>query len=111
MSLPDSMRPESVVILGKRYAITYCERPSDVDMYHRESYWGQIDYWTRTIRIYDFGDRQPEDLWHTLIHEVLHGVVEELKIEQLKGEKNHDALDILALAIVDVLFRNGWIKR
>lgn len=101
--------PDSVVILGKRYAIDYCEKPSDVDVFHRESLWGQIDFWTRTIRIYDGGNRQSEDLWHTIFHEVLHGIAEELKIKQLIGEANHDALDLLALAIADVLFRNGWM--
>jgi len=55
------MKPNKVNILGIEYSITYLDKPSDVDIYKRESLWGQIDYWTRTIRIYDNG-RPEEDI-------------------------------------------------
>ncbi len=29
----------------------------------------------------------------------------------LKDEKNHDELDLLSLALTDVLFRNKWFKK
>ena len=101
-------RPEVLNVLGKSYRITYVDKPSDVDMYKRSSLWGQCDYWTRTIRIYD-GGRCDEDLWHTLIHEVLHAIGSELKLRIGKDE-NHDELDLLALAITDVLFRNSLLS-
>lgn len=104
------MRPDEVNILGICYRIEYVDKPSEVDIFKRESLWGQIDYWTRSIRIYDIG-RSTEDLWHTLFHEILHGIADGLKLKSLTNEDNHDDLDILALAIVDVLFRNDWIKR
>ena len=44
------MKPTNVNILGVDYTIEYTDRPSDVDMYKRESLWGQVDFWTRTIR-------------------------------------------------------------
>ena len=103
------MRPTKVNILGIEYSIAYVDKPSEVDIFKRESYWGQIDYWTRTIRIYDSGSsRLNEDIFHSILHEVLHGIAEALKLELRKNER-HDELDLLALALTDVFFRNGWI--
>lgn len=101
-------KPEKVNILGVPYTIEYVDKPSDVDIHKRYSYFGQIDYWTRTIRIYD-GGRPTEDIWVTIIHEVLHGLSDELKLI-LKEDEHHDDLGVLAMAITDVLFRNGWIN-
>ena len=103
----DPSRPSSVTILGKRYTIKYTDNPSDVDIYQRESLWGQIDYWTRTIRVYDKGC-SVEDRWHTIIHEILHGIITALKLDKLKEDE--DTIDILALALVDTMFRNEWIR-
>ena len=107
-------KPESINILGIEYSITYCEKPSEVDLFKRDSLWGQIDYWTRTIRVYDNG-RPVQEIWRSIIHEVLHAIGEGLKLEILdKGDiedKNkHEELDILALALTDMLFRNNLIK-
>lgn len=103
-------KPDSVLIMGKKYTITYCEKPSDVDIFKRESYWGQVDYWTRSIRIYET-DRSLEDIWATIMHEVLHAIGEALKLDILdmgkgKDEHRHNELDVLALALVDFLVRN-----
>jgi len=103
------MKPESVNIIGITYKFEYVNKPSDVDMFKRESMWGQIDFWTRTIRIYDNG-RCLEDIWHTIFHEILHGIAEALKLPCLNKAENHDELDILALALIDVLTRNSWFK-
>jgi hypothetical protein len=105
------IRPDSVEIFGLRYSITYCDKPSDVDIFRRDSLWGQIDYWTRTIRIYD-NKTTPEDIWDTLIHEVLHGIIRALKIKgKIEEEASHeDIVHLLALGLQDVMFRNGWIK-
>ena len=102
------MKPSEVTILGVTYKIEYVEKPSDVDIFRREALWGQIDYWTRTIRIYDNG-RQLEDVWQTIIHEVLHGIAEGFKLE-LKEKDRHEELDLLAAAITDTLFRNNGLK-
>jgi hypothetical protein len=48
-------------------------------------------------------------VWQTIIHEVLHGIADALKMK-LNKKDMHDELDILALAITDVFYRNGWIK-
>jgi len=102
------MKPTQVNILAKRYTIAYVDNAVDVDIHKRDSLWGQIDYWTRTIRVYD-KDRGEEDIIETIIHEVLHGIAEELKL-RLRKDENHEELGVLALAITDVLLRNGWIK-
>lgn len=103
------MRPASVNILGHEYEINYVTNPSDVDMYKRESLFGQVDYWTRTIRIYA-KDRKESDILETLIHEILHAIESDLKLECFKDERGHDELDIVANALTDVFLRNGWMK-
>ena len=100
-------QPETVNILGKTYNIIYVDNPAEVDMYKRESLWGQIDFWTRTIRIYK-NTRTTEDLWQSIIHECLHAITEELKL-RLRLKENHEELDLLALALTDTFFRNGWL--
>ena len=104
-----SVKPDSVNILGITYSIEYVDKPSDVDIYKRESMWGQIDFWTRSIRIYDNG-RPTEDVFETVLHEVIHGISEELKLNSLQND-GHDNLSLLSLALSDVLFRNGWIEK
>jgi len=101
--------PESVNILGCRYSIEYVDRPSDVDIFKRKSLWGQIDYWTRTIRVYA-NDRCAEDVWETIIHEVIHGIASALNIDRLEGSDAEDDVDILSVALTDTLVRNGWMK-
>lgn len=100
--------PAKVNILGMEYAIIYVHSPSEVDIFKRQSLWGQIDYWTRTIRIYDSG-RKASDLWQTLMHEIIHGISEHMKIEVLQGTANEKYVDLLATGIVDTLMRNGLI--
>jgi len=102
-------KPDNVNILGINYSISYHSNPSDVDIHKRKSLWGQIDYWTNTIRVYDNG-RSIEDVWQTIMHEVLHGIADRLHLNSLDNDDNHDELDILSLALVDVFVRNGWLK-
>lgn len=106
----ENMKPEKVNIMGIEYSITYVDIPSEVDIHKRESLFGQIDYWTDTIRIYDNG-RPIEDIWHSIFHELLEGFACELHLKELSKPENHDELDILALAMADTLFRNDWMKK
>ena len=108
------MKLEKIIILGIEYSITYVDKPSDVDIFKRSSLWGQIDFWTRTIRVFDDGKRPYEDVFESILHEVLHGIENELKLQAFDEKANgrgHDELDILALALTDVLFRNGLITK
>ena len=106
-------RPSSVVISGRKYRILYEKKPSDVDVFRREALWGQIDYWTRTIRVLDDG-RDDTDVFQTILHEIIHGLVDGLKLRSLEhtreDEDKHKDLDVLSLALADVLVRNGWIE-
>lgn len=101
--------PTEINILGRRYSVEYVDNPAEVDIFKRESLWGQIDYWTRSIRIYA-NDLNKEDIWESIIHEVLHGIGATLKIGWLQDNANHDDLGALAVALTDTLVRNGWLR-
>ena len=103
------MKPTQVNILGKEYQIAYCDNPANVDMYHRESLWGQIDFWTQTIRIYD-NDRPGEAIIEALLHEILHGIHTELRMKCFDDDAGHVTLSLIAMALADVFTRNGWLK-
>ena len=101
--------PDTVNILGKRYTIEYVDKPSDVDIFRRKSLWGQIDYWTRTIRVYA-NNRSMEDVWETIIHEVIHGIASELNIDRLEKDDAEDDVAVLSVALTDMLIRNNWME-
>lgn len=101
------MKPDKVNIHGVEYSIEYVDKPSEVDIYKRDSLWGQIDYWTRTIRVYET-NRPIQDIWKSIIHEILHGIASDLNFDELNKDEN--TIDMLARSLTDVLFRNGWIR-
>ncbi|KKL20623.1 hypothetical protein LCGC14_2453570 [marine sediment metagenome] len=101
------MKPDKVNIHGVIYTIEYFNKPSEVDIFKRDSLWGQIDYWTRTIRVYD-NNRNTQDIWKTIMHEILHGIASDLNLKDL--DKNEDTIDMLARSLVDTLFRNDWLN-
>ena len=102
-------KPTEVNILGKPYSIEYKDTPSEVDLYKRKSLWGQIDFWSRTIRIYH-NDNPIEDVVQSLFHEILHAISSEKNVV-LNKDEYHDDLDLIALALSDVLVRNGWLAK
>ena len=106
-------KPTKINILGCEYSVKYCDKPSDVDIFKRKSLWGQIDYWTRTIRIYDNG-RKLQDIWQSIMHEILHGISEQMRIKSIKDGDTVDQvekdIDLLATGLTDTFFRNGGIK-
>lgn len=99
--------PSEINICGSQYSIEYCKSPLDVDGQKRRALFGEIDYWTRKIRVYS----QPQeiDVWKTLLHEIIHGVAEETK-SCLNKEENHDDLDRLSIALADTLIRSNIVK-
>lgn len=103
------MKPENINILGVIYKVKYCDSPSDVDIHKRESLWGQIDYWDRTIRIYDNG-RPAGDILQVILHEVIHGIDEALHLKLGKENDMEEVVDLLAMALADILVRNEWLK-
>lgn len=101
--------PDEVNIVGIVYKIEYFDRPSDVDVFKRASVWGQCDFWTRTIRVYK-NDLSNREIWNTIMHEVLHAIVEALNLGGEKLDDDDKTVDVLAITLVDVLVRNGWMK-
>ena len=98
-----------VNILGKEYTVEVVEKPSDVDINKQDSLWGQVDYWTRTIRVYKAVNIN--DQLHVLLHEMVHAIVEELHIDSISRAKDYENIvDLLALGLMDTLTRNGWLK-
>lgn len=106
-------RPVTIKILNAEYQISYEAKPSDVDIFKRESAWGQIDFWTRTIRIYD-NKTTTADILHTLLHEILHGLVEALHIELLSKsdtqKENEKIIDLLAVGLTSVFLDNKLLR-
>jgi len=95
--------PNRIKLFDVVYNITYVDKPSDVDIYKRNSLFGQVDYWTRTIRIYHNG-RSEADIWQTLWHEIIHAICEKLKLEDLR--KDEHATDLLATGINSIILDN-----
>jgi len=104
-------KPESLNILGIPYTITYHEHTSDVDPHGEEALWGYIDHNAQAMRIFDNGCKI-EFIWKTILHEVLHGIGDGIKLGILNtdDEKSHKELDALARALADFLFRNDLIR-
>lgn len=101
--------PTEIKILDVVYQIEYVDKPSDVDLYKRESLWGQCDFWTRTIRIYA-NNRQESDIWQTIWHEVIHAIAEKMDIDEQGGKMTGDEklIDLLATGINCVLRDNNF---
>ena len=102
-------KPDRVNVLGIEYKVIYVDNPAEVDRDKRRSLWGQVDYWERVIRIYDNG-RPNEDVFQTLMHEILHAIDTALHLGVCDDDDGEDTIDLIALALTDVLFRNDWLK-
>jgi len=110
--------PKEIKILGIPYKVKYCNNPSNVDIHKRESLWGQIDFWTKTIRIY--GDDCYESMWQTIWHEIIHGIIYTLKIKFNDDRDEEEVVDLLATGINDIILnyfkfkgneRNGKLSK
>lgn len=102
--------PTEIKLVDMVYKIEYCEKPSDVDIYKRSSLWGQIDYWTRTIRIYRTKDSNDGDTQQTILHELIHGIVDKFHIDQIEKHVDYEKIvDLLATGINSILIDNPGI--
>lgn len=103
-------KPKSLNIFGKEYDIVYCDNPSDVDFNKRTSLWGQLDSWTRTIRIFD-NNRKDGDITETIMHEIIHAIVMELNIKTIQNADDFEEIvELLGIGIADTLTRNNLLK-
>ena len=100
------MKLTEVNILGKVYKIIYFNNVSEVDVDRQGLFWGQMDPWTRTIRIYA-KNRTAEDMWETILHETLHAIADILDLSIKDKEKT---IDLLSTALADMMIRNNWIN-
>jgi hypothetical protein len=98
--------PEEVNILGVVYRIEYTAEVLKDGTDDDVAALGHIDYVNRVIRVFEEG-RQRGDVWSTIIHEIVHGITEDIKIRSLS--ENHDDLERLAVCLTDTLIRNGWM--
>lgn len=103
--------PTTIKVIDIVYSIEYVDKPSDVDIHRRESLWGQIDPWTRTIRIYS-KDNPPESVMQVVWHEIMHAICEKLHIKTEAGDLNDQEvpIDLLATAINSVLQDNPALR-
>jgi hypothetical protein len=99
------IKPTSICILGKVYSIIYCADPLDVDPEGKEPNFGWMDPWRAEIRVYD--SPCDGDVWDTLIHEVLHIIIQELQLT-LKNEEQ--IVHLLAVGLSDCFIRNNLIR-
>jgi len=100
--------PTRITILGVPHKVEYKENVGDI--MERETAWGSFDPWTREIKVWAPKGRDWADVLETLIHEVLHAVKHLLHLEAFAGDVGHDELDLVALALTDMLIRNNWLK-
>lgn len=104
--------PNRIVVMGKTYAVTYVEYMERTDIDKRSALWGQVDYHTRTIRVFigkDERARQPADIWETLLHEIVHAILADNQLMQkaIKDGMEEAFVDNLGCALADTLARNG----
>ena len=100
--------------MGRQYAVSYLADMVKADIDRRTAVWGQIDFHTRTIRVYrGFHGRQqqPIDMLVTLIHEILHGILQDAKLLAADVPQSRDEAwtDHLATLVADTLVRNGLV--
>lgn len=103
--------PTTIDIIGLPYTISYHQVPNEVDADKRTTLFGQTDSWDRTIRIYH-KDRPLEDVFITLLHEIFHVVDGELEMGLFPsmGDDEEKSINVLALALYNVLKTNDWLK-
>lgn len=101
--------PTSINIFSVIYDVSYHLMTTEVDSNKRKSLFGQVDYWDRTIRIY-YKDRTIEDVFMTLLHEILHVIDGDLEIGLFEGEEEEKKINNLTLSLFDTLKRNNWLK-
>lgn len=98
-------RPKSVNIMGNRYSIRYVKSQIDVDRSREKHLYGQINYMSSSIRIFDNGQIGEAEVMSTIFEEVLHGIQEDLRITI-----SHNDLSRVSKALADLFIRNRWIK-
>jgi hypothetical protein len=97
--------------MGRTYRVVFTRDMVATDADNRQALYGQVDYHTRTIRVYvGQGDRQrkPDEILETLLHEMIHPVLDDNKLMKaaLKDGVEENFVDNLANVLADTLMRN-----
>jgi hypothetical protein len=102
--------PKKIDIFGIPYKVIYTKTRLEADADKRQQLDGQIDYINYTIRIYDAGQSK-EDVFNTLIHEIIHGVLWHYGISEFFDESRNELItNLTASGICDTLIRNKLIS-
>ncbi len=102
--------PTEIEIFSIKYDISYYKNPSEVDADKRKSLLGETDFWNRTIRIY-CQDRTLEDVFTTLLHEILHLIDGEMEMGLFENTgQEEERINRLAVSLFDTFYRNNWLK-
>ena len=81
-------RPDSVNIFGNIYPIKYCDTQIDVDINRKQEFYGQIDYPSQSIRVFDNGSLGDAEILSTILEEVIHGITESLGFDCFESKKD-----------------------
>ena len=106
-------RLKKIVILGKPYKIIYTKCQLDTDADRAEPLLGQLHQNSHTIRVYagpTFGD---EEVLDTLIHEITHRLIIEIRLlrDAIGDETNIESfIHTFASVLADTLIRNKMVK-
>jgi len=105
--------PKTLNICGFKYKIEYTTDTIKTDIFKRDSIYGQIDYVTRTMRIY-IGDKkqlQKTEIINTILHEMIHGITTQNPLlEKMLGKDEELFTSTFALLLTDTLIRNNLIN-
>lgn len=94
--------PQTVQIDSVRYSITYGNNPVIVG---GQQCLGVIDYNNGTIEI-DISKTGENVLPKVLMHEIVHGILEERNIQDFLGEHTELIVDNLAMGIINLVRQN-----
>lgn len=110
--------PQTLTVCGLIYRVEYVRHEVEADIDKRAAVWGQVDFHTRSIRICvgrGKRRRKPSDLLNTLLHELLHAILQQNKavILAAKADDTYSEVfvDSLASVLTDTLVRNGLVRR
>lgn len=107
--------PRSLIIMGVRYRVEYTRGMVEVDVDKRNALWGQVDFHTRTIRVFRGTaerERSPEDQLQTLMHEIVHAILQGNHMLQgaIRKGMEEPFVDNIATILADTLTRNRLVR-
>lgn len=94
--------PQTVLIDSVRYSITYSDYPVIVD---GQQCLGAIDYNNGTIDI-DISKTGENVLPKVLMHEIVHGILQERNMQDFLGKNTETIVDNLAIGFINLLRQN-----